>query len=356
MMDKARAPTQPNAKDFKRTGEREVYDPVTGTNVIVKDAKLEGTLSCFSPVSFPRVTQCFACSTDFQNPKLTEKPNLDPSNPNAPGPALNKGPNETAPISKVTPAPVEPSNILFHTMPPPVDLSSMNTIKQTINTYALGIIGFLGVIWFFVAFRSGAKAFVFRSSLIGGAAVAIFISHGIVVRKIEKELERIRLKMHEQRGEQFAPPTPESVEWLNAFTKVVWPLINPDMFTSIVDMIEDVMQASLPGFIDAVKVEDFTIGHNAFRILNMRALPDQPMDPDYPKEEWIDQGDEEAALDPNRRKSDKEIKDEKREKSQEILNEEGTSPEDEVCSLFLFARNWASTDSSIVLSFPGSNR
>lgn len=88
----------------------------------------------------------------------------------------------------------------------------------------------------------------------------------------------------------------------------------------------------------------------------MRALPDQPMDPDYPKEEWIDQGDEEAALDPNRRKSDKEIKDEKREKSQEILNEEGTSPEDEVCSLFLFARNWASTDSSIVLSFPGSNR
>lgn len=47
MMDKARAPTQPNAKDFKRTGEREVYDPVTGTNVIVKDAKLEGTFLLF---------------------------------------------------------------------------------------------------------------------------------------------------------------------------------------------------------------------------------------------------------------------------------------------------------------------
>lgn len=42
MMDKAKAPTQPNAKDFSRQGEREVYDPVTGQNVIVKDAKLEG--------------------------------------------------------------------------------------------------------------------------------------------------------------------------------------------------------------------------------------------------------------------------------------------------------------------------
>ncbi|GAA5997561.1 hypothetical protein JCM5350_005068 [Sporobolomyces pararoseus] len=311
MMEKARASTQPNAKDFERKGEREVYDPVTGQNVIVKDAKLE----------------------DFQNPKLTNQENLDPSNVDAPGPSTNINANERAPVSKVTPKPIEPSNILFHTMPPPVDLSSLTSIKQTINAYALAIIGFLGVIWFFVAFRSGAAAFFFRSSLIGGAAVAIFVAHGIVVRKIEKELERIRLKMHEQRGEQFAPPTPESVEWLNAFTKVVWPLINPDMFTSVVDMIEDVMQASLPGFIDAVKVEDFTIGKNAFRILNIRALPDQPADPDYPKEEWIDQGDREAALDPNRReKSEEQLKQEKQEKaekSEEILQHEGTSPEDE---------------------------
>lgn len=42
MMRKARANTQPNAKDFERKGEREVYDPVTGRNVIVRDAKLEG--------------------------------------------------------------------------------------------------------------------------------------------------------------------------------------------------------------------------------------------------------------------------------------------------------------------------
>ncbi|GAA5909086.1 uncharacterized protein JCM6883_002600 [Sporobolomyces salmoneus] len=308
MMEKARASTQPNAKEFERKGEREVYDPVTGQNVIVKDAKLE----------------------DFQNPKLMNRENLDPANKDAPGPSTNVNANDNAPISRVTPAPIEPSNILFHPMPPPVDLSSLSSIKQTINAYALGIIAFLGVIWFFVAFRSGATAFVFRSSLIGGAAVAIFLAHGIVIRKIEKELERIRLKMHEQRGEQFAPPTPESVEWLNSFTKVVWPLVNPDMFTSVVDMIEDVMQASLPGFIDAVKVEDFTIGKNAFRILNIRALPDQPTDPDYPKEEWIDQGDREAALDPNRReKKEEEAKEKKLEKSKDILQEEGTSPEDE---------------------------
>ena len=55
-------------------------------------------------------------------------------------------------------------------------------------------------------------------------------------RKIEKELERVRMAMHTQRGEELSPPTPESVEWMNALLKVVWGLANPDMFIPIVDV------------------------------------------------------------------------------------------------------------------------
>lgn len=95
------------------------------------------------------------------------------------------------------------------------------------------------------------------------------------------------------------------------------------MFVSIVDMIEDVMQASLPGFIDAVKIDDFTIGQNALRIVSMRALPDQPHEKDYPKEEWIDQGDEDAALDPNRRTK------QEQEQKEDQIKTPGETPEDE---------------------------
>lgn len=56
----------------------------------------------------------------------------------------------------------------------------------------------------------------------------------------------------------------------------------------------------------------------------MRALPDQPQDPDYPKEEWIDQGDREAALDPKRRERNEQ---EDHKKSDEVLKQE--NPEDE---------------------------
>lgn len=39
---------------------------------------------------------------------------------------------------------------------------------------------------------------------------------------------------------------PESAQWLNSFVASIWPLVNPDLFSSLIDMIEDIMQASLP--------------------------------------------------------------------------------------------------------------
>ncbi|EPQ58830.1 hypothetical protein GLOTRDRAFT_54343 [Gloeophyllum trabeum ATCC 11539] len=95
------------------------------------------------------------------------------------------------------------------------------------------------------------------------------------------------MKMHKDRGETYSPPTPESVEWLNAVLKLVWGLVNPDMFIPICDMVEDILQASLPSFVDAVRLTDVGQGTNPLRIVSMRALPDQPGHPDYPREEWV---------------------------------------------------------------------
>ena len=57
-------------------------------------------------------------------------------------------------------------------------------------------------------------------------------------------------------------------------------------------MVEDIMQQSLPGFIDAIRITDLGQGTNPLRITHIRALPDQPGDEDYPKTSWIDQGNE----------------------------------------------------------------
>ncbi|KAI0592399.1 Meiotically up-regulated190 protein [Pyrenophora tritici-repentis] len=67
--------------------------------------------------------------------------------------------------------------------------------------------------------------------------------------------------------------TAESTQWLNSLLASVWPLINPDLFTSISDTLEDVMQASLPSMVRMVAVEDLGQGSEALRILGVRWLP-----------------------------------------------------------------------------------
>ncbi|KAI5358583.1 putative C2 domain, synaptotagmin-like mitochondrial-lipid-binding domain, C2 domain superfamily [Septoria linicola] len=65
----------------------------------------------------------------------------------------------------------------------------------------------------------------------------------------------------------------ESVAWLNSLLSSVWPLVNPDLFVSLADTLEDVMQASLPRIVQMVSVEDIGQGSEALQILGVRWLP-----------------------------------------------------------------------------------
>lgn len=60
-------------------------------------------------------------------------------------------------------------------------------------------------------------------------------------------------------------------------------------------MVEDILQQSLPGFIDAVRITDLGQGSNPLRITHIRALPDQPGDDNYPKTSWINEGNQDAT-------------------------------------------------------------
>ncbi|KAF4970504.1 hypothetical protein FSARC_2472 [Fusarium sarcochroum] len=65
----------------------------------------------------------------------------------------------------------------------------------------------------------------------------------------------------------------ETTVWLNSLIGSVWPLINPDLFASLADTLEDVMQASLPKLIRMVSVDDIGQGSESLRILGVRWLP-----------------------------------------------------------------------------------
>ncbi|KAG8954346.1 hypothetical protein FRC03_011485 [Tulasnella sp. 419] len=253
----------------RKKGDRIVKDPTTGQMVLIKDAKFE----------------------DYRGGNLDH---LDPNDTRG-GPATQK-PGGGAPetefkdASKPAPNPAMPGNVLLYNFPAPTD-ASIKPVMAMLDRLQIGIAASCFIVWIFTAFGSGWWRFFFRSTLIGAVGFGLTTMASIAQRNVEKEVERVRMDMHRQRGETFSPPTPESVEWLNAFIKTLWGLVNPEMFVPIADTIEDVMQQSLPGVVDAVRISDLGQGINPLRIVSMRALPDAPGDKEYPREEWIDQND-----------------------------------------------------------------
>lgn len=277
-------PKEPPNKRLQIKGERTVKDPVTGKDVIIHDAAMQGRSSPDLP--HPKLTRGLADFSGFHIEDYDPKGEGGP-NQGSLQPIKDEKMNQA---DRTSPIPSGVSNICLQAFPPPVSKDSMTKLRDPLKTISILFGVGLLAIWIFTAFGHGFLAFFWRSTIIGTVAFVALVKVGVTANQLEKEIERVRFEMHRQRAAEFSPPTPESTEWLNAFIATFMKLLPPDFFFPIADQIEDVMQASLPGFIEAVKVADIGQGTNPFRIIAMRALPDQPGDKGYPKEEWIDQG------------------------------------------------------------------
>ncbi len=131
---------------------------------------------------------------------------------------------------------------------------------------------------------------VFKFIVLDFGRIVTLILYGCAGYYIREQMneawEGVKLETIQHRGEIAAHNrVPESAEWLNFLVEAVWKQMNPDIFTSVSDMLEDIMQASVPSFIHSVKVADIGQGKHALRILNMRYLPTEEMPGDTVKDE-----------------------------------------------------------------------
>lgn len=94
-------------------------------------------------------------------------------------------------------------------------------------------------------------------------------------KTLADESANVDWESEKRRGEIAAANLiPESVEWMNTLVGLGWNLVNPEMFSSMADLLEDVMQASVPAMVENVRVADISQGSNPLRILSLRALPE----------------------------------------------------------------------------------
>ncbi|KAF2499766.1 hypothetical protein BU16DRAFT_524211 [Lophium mytilinum] len=101
----------------------------------------------------------------------------------------------------------------------------------------------------------------------------------------------------QQGKKQANSKTPESTQWLNSLMASIWPLVNPDLFTSVADTLEDVMQASLPRMVRMVSVDDIGQGSEALRILGVRWLPTGAAARSVTKDGKLEKGEEKGKSD-----------------------------------------------------------
>ena len=119
--------------------------------------------------------------------------------------------------------------------------------------------------------------FTFSSLIVTVGAIGgglIWFLKGWLKNKIKSAWDdEVWTAAREQESATADSPLPESTQWLNSLLSSVWSLINPDLFVSLADTLEDVMQASLPKLVRMISVEDLGQGNESIRILGIRWLP-----------------------------------------------------------------------------------
>ncbi|KAI1923924.1 hypothetical protein LOZ07_003689 [Ophidiomyces ophidiicola] len=248
---------------------RRVTDPTTGKEVEIDDVGKEFMKTLDEPkltvpnanLSLPTkphlMTRNQKVQTQHDQPFSEYKYNQDITSPPDP---IAEGTTSDVPIHG------EKTNILFHPTPSVSYEPMFKSLEKRGGVLCMAI--FAGILIIGKISGASLKWMILLSCSVV-SAVWLWIQDVIQKgRSQEWSSEKLRGQT------ATANLLPESVEWLNRFLEVAWGLLNPDMFASVADTIEDVMQASVPGIIENVRVAEIDQGSNPFRVLSLRALPE----------------------------------------------------------------------------------
>ena len=241
-----------------------VTDPTTGKPVVIEDVNQDFINKSKDPMlSVPNANlgkdTPVKTEASQSNPEYKEKQDIT-----APPDPVAEGSTSDVPIHG------EKTNILFHPTPSVSYEPTFARLEQR---------GLWLIVSVFFAIIIVGKTF--GGKYLGLIPLAACVSSGIWlwIKEVVRSGREVEWDSEKERGKTAtANLLPESVEWMNTLLSIVWGLVNPDMFTAVADTLEDVMQASVPGIIENVRVAEINQGSNPIRILSLRALPDTEED------------------------------------------------------------------------------
>ncbi|KAL2073399.1 hypothetical protein VTL71DRAFT_10723 [Oculimacula yallundae] len=239
---------------------KKVTDPTTRRDVEIEDVNKDFMRAVKSPQLFvpnANVNKSTHVKTESTQSGEEYRKNQDITAP--PDPVE---PNTTSDV----PIHGEKTNILFHPTPSTSYEPMYEVLERKTNYLCAGVLIAIAVL-----------GKLFGGTLYGLVPLGLCVASGIHLwmKDLIRRGRAQEWSTEKTRGETAtANLIPESVEWMNTFLGVMWGLIDPDMFITIADTLEDIMQASVPSVIENVRVAEINQGNNPFRVLSLRALPD----------------------------------------------------------------------------------
>lgn len=248
-------PTQKSGKN-----RRTVRDPVTGRDVEIEDISSKHLKAAEEPMlTIPNANLGKDAKVRTDHRQSGEEYRIA-QDVTAPPDPVAQGSTSDVPIHG------EKTNVLFHPTPTVSYEPMFAAVEARANVLCAGVL-------FAIVFIGK----MFGGSLWGLVPLGMCVASGVFLwmKDLIKQGREMEWSSEAKRGETAVVNLiPESVEWLNTALGLVWNLINPEMFAAVADTLEDVMQASVPGVIENVKVNDISQGSNPLRVLSLRALPD----------------------------------------------------------------------------------
>ena len=178
---------------------------------------------------------------------------------------------------------------------PPPDFQAVKTQLKDVYSTAImigfsAIAGLVSLVAFINSYMLGSKSEEKSTSLLTVRPILVYSVSSLVIVAITYEVawglrdwmnhkldtaweDEVWESARQQEQSKAGSVTPESTQWLNSLLASVWPLINPELFTSLADTLEDTMQASLPKMVRMVSIDDLGQGSEAIRLLGVRWLP-----------------------------------------------------------------------------------
>lgn len=247
-------------KAKRQTGGREVTDPVTHLPIVIHDQTQKDLDS--APENKPEPGEHHTTATGTQGASKSDEE-----------------------LDKETLMAQRGFNGVQRLFPPP-EFSDLkreltSTYEKAVRTglTVIGVAAASPFLFFSSSSRWWAPTWSTIAGLLGFLGITLGTAWGMgrwVAKKVEEVVDDETwdaARREEQAVLDEDTELPESVQWLNSMLSSIWPLVNPDLFSSLIDMIEDIMQASLPKVVKMVSIDDMGQGNQSLRILGVRWLP-----------------------------------------------------------------------------------